>query len=151
MKHNQLKKKEEKRQTRTNFKTPNQRVWNATENSRSLLSPGPGWEGEDQCVGEREGGKCLLPQNTEPRGEPLMAERDMSTFRMGGAAAVWQQTRLPDDRALDLIWVVLIHFDTYWQTICAKIMTHINSPYWTVSTCFKKLHSRVERWEVYAP
>lgn len=31
----------------------------------------------------KQGGKCLLPQNTEPRGEPLMAERDMSTFRIG--------------------------------------------------------------------
>lgn len=28
------------------------------------------------------GGPCLPSQNTEPRGEPLMAERDMSTFRM---------------------------------------------------------------------
>lgn len=34
------------------------------------------------------GGGGLLSQNTEPRGEPLMAERDMSTFRMGGTAAV---------------------------------------------------------------
>lgn len=30
---------------------------------------------------------CLLFENTELRGESLMAERDMSTFRMGGAAA----------------------------------------------------------------
>lgn len=47
------------------------------------------------------GGWCAsFSQNTEPRGEPLMAERDMSTFRMG----VQQQQRdsrhtLPEDRA----------------------------------------------------
>lgn len=44
-----------------------------------------GREGISACVGG--GGMCLLSQNTEPRGEPLMAERDMSTFRMGGGAA----------------------------------------------------------------
>lgn len=45
-----MKQVKKRRKRQTNFKTPNQRVCNASENSRSLPSPGPGWEGEDQCV-----------------------------------------------------------------------------------------------------
>lgn len=45
---------------------------------------------------------CLLSQNTEPRGEPLMAERDMSTFRIGVQRQCNGTHSLPDDQALDL-------------------------------------------------
>lgn len=110
------KKIEEKRQTRTNFKTPNQSVWNATENSRSLLSPGLGWEGRISGWGW-----CAsFSQNTEPRGEPLMAERDMSTFRMG----VQQQQRdsrhtLPEDRAPHLSGS-----DPFWHSLTENLCQH---------------------------
>lgn len=63
----------------------------------------------DQCVRR---GLCLLSQNTEPRGEPLMAERDMSTFRMG---VQWQwrcDSRHTCQMTHPWIQVVLFHFGT---------------------------------------
>lgn len=79
-----------------------------------------GWGGRGGSVGGGGGWCASFSQNTEPRGEPLMAERDMSTFRMG----VQQQQRdsrhtLPEDRAPHLSGS-----DPFWHSLTENLCQH---------------------------
>lgn len=88
-------KKRKKMQTRTNFKTPNQRVWNAAQNSRSSASLGAGVGGKRSvhvCVGG-----CASSLRSQSRGWAFDGWAWHEHIYNGHVAAGRQQTRLPND------------------------------------------------------
>lgn len=130
-------KKRKKMQTRTNFKTPNQRVWNVAQNSRSSASLGAAVGGKRSvhvCVGG-----CASSLRSQSRGSAFDGWAWHEHIYNGHVAAGRQQTRLPNDPG-PKIWTVLIHFGVDKQTCAGTLpqIIHLSMIRWSVPTCVQK-------------